>query len=163
MLIKRLKRLFIKDMAVVETSLMARVKRAGSDEFVDVWKKPIKNTIVDVGLAILAQLWGDDAAEPFDEGQIGEGTTGPETDDSTLESAVDADASPTFSRITTTVANDTAQLVSEHTAPGGGWSITEYAARNASNVIYNRVTFTAIVLSENDVLEFTYKAQMTRA
>ncbi|MFX0210470.1 MAG: hypothetical protein ACFFDT_31110, partial [Candidatus Hodarchaeota archaeon] len=93
--------------------------------------------------------------------RIGTGTTAPANDDSALETQVDSQTG-VFSRVTTSVTNDTSQLVSEHTTPGGGWNITEYGAFNSGAVMYNRVTFSAIVLSENDVLEMTYKAQMTR-
>lgn len=142
--------------------LTARVKRAGEDSFVTRWKIPVKNTIVNTGLAQVALLWGASGAAPFTQGRIGEGTTAPTNTDTALETQKDSQTG-SFSRETTTVTNDTAKLISTHTAPAGGWAITEYGAFNSGDVMYNRVTFSAINLSENDQLEFTYKSQIQRA
>lgn len=142
--------------------LTAKVKKFGQDEFEELWTIPVKNTIVNNGLAQVALLWGDGTAVAFTLGRIGEGTTAPTNTDSALESQVDSQTG-SFSRETTAVTNDTAKLISVHTAPAGGWAITEYGAFNSGAVMYNRVTFSAINLSESDQLEFTYKTQVTRA
>lgn len=143
--------------------LTARVRRRGSGELVELWTIPVKNTIVNGGLAQVALLWGDSAANAFTKGLIGEGTTTPTVGDTALEDQVDSQTG-TFSREQTSVPNDTAVLVSMHTAPVGGWAITEYAAANADGTptIYNRVTFAAINLAESEQLQFTYKTQITR-
>ena len=142
--------------------LTAGTKKAGQQGFEELWTIPIKNTIVNNGLAQLALLWGDGTAIPFTQGRIGTGTTAPTVTDTALESQVDSQTGA-FSRETTSVTNDTAKLVSTHTAPAGGWAITEYGAFNSGDVMYNRVTFSAINLSESDQLEFTYKTQVQRA
>jgi len=140
--------------------LTARIKRLGSDKFEELWRIPVKNTIVNNGLAQMALLWNSGTG--FTLGRIGSGSTGPTITDSALEAQLDSQAG-TFSRITTTVANDTAQLVSTHTAPVGGWTVREYGAFNAGSVMYNRVVFSAITLAETEQLQFTYKSQVTRA
>jgi hypothetical protein len=143
--------------------LTAAVKRRGSNRFEELWTIPVKNTLVNNGLAQMALLWGDGTALPFTKGNIGEGTTGPTVTDTALEDQVDSQTG-SFSRETTAVANDTAKLISTHTAPAGGWAITEYGAFNTDGtpVMYNRVTFSAINLAETEQLQFTYKSQMTR-
>ena len=142
--------------------LSARIKRAGEEDWLDVWVKPIENLITSAGLAQAALLLGDDTADAFDYGAIGEGTTPATVGDTALESEVDR-LSASFSRETTTYSNDTGKWVTTHTAPGGGWSVTEYSLVTASSggVIYNRVVFTAITVAATDQLEFTYKSQVT--
>jgi hypothetical protein len=120
------------------------------------------NTIVNGGLALAALLLGDATAEPILEACIGEGVTAAAITDVALESEVDTQT-PAFSRVQTAVANDTAQFVSLHTAPGGGWAITEYGIKTAiGHLLFNHVVFAALNLAENNQLEFTYKIQVQR-
>ena len=120
------------------------------------------NLITNGGLAQVALLLEDAAAEPFLDACIGEGTTAAANGDTALEDEVDV-VLPTVSRVQTSVANDTAQFVSVHTAPGGGWAITEYGIKTATgHVLLNHVVFAAINLSEGNELEFTYKVQVQR-
>jgi hypothetical protein len=141
--------------------LTAKVRRRGSDRFEELWTVPVPNTIVNNGLAQVALLWGDAAGVPFTQGRIGTGTTDPAIDQTALVAQVDSQTGA-FSRETTTVANDTAVLISTHTAPGGGWAITEYGAFGSGDVMYNRVKFAAINLAATEQLQFTYKSQITR-
>jgi len=168
LILKYFKRLYLvatfkKDLVGFSGYLEARVKRKGSDKKELLWSIPVKNLIVDVGLAQIALLLGDGAGAVFGWGAIGTGTNAPANGDTVLQTEVDRQA-VSFSRITTTVTNDTGQYVSTHTAPVGGWAITEYACVNAAaaGVIANRLTFGAINLAESDQLEFTYKLQNQR-
>lgn len=133
-------------------------KKTGEKKLVGVFP----NLITNAGLAAVALLLGDAAAEPFLKACIGEGTTPAANADVNLESQVD-DEIPVFTRVTTAVANDTAQFVSLHTAPPGGWAITEYGIKTTVGLILlNHVIFSAINLVELGELEFTYKVQVQR-
>lgn len=123
------------------------------------WRK--HNLILDAGLAQAALLMGSGPANPLATGCVGEGATAPAVGNTALEDQADAQAA-TFSRITTAVANDTSQWVSTHTAPAGGWALTEYGLKNADNTFFCRVTFAAVNLAEGNQFEFTYTCQMTR-
>lgn len=142
--------------------LTARVKRQGSSRWIKVFSVPVKNLLVDTGIAQAALLQGSTPAEVWTLGRIGTGTTPAATGDTALETQVDSQTAA-FSRVTTAITNDTPQWVSTHTAPGGGWNITEYGLFNASAVMYNHVIFSAIALAENDQLEMTYKSQVSAA
>jgi len=120
------------------------------------------NLVVFVGVAQTALLWGDGTALAFTKGQIGSGNTAPVDGDTGCIAALD-EQTGAFSRETTTITNDTAKLVSQHTAPGGGWSVKEYCARTSGATAFNRVIFTAIPLAVGEVLEFTYKVQIKRS
>lgn len=154
-------RIFKREKQGVKGWLEARVQRAGEKDFVLIWRKPVRNTIVNNGLAQAALLLGDGAAVAFTLGCIGTGVTAATITDTALETQVD-NQTAAFSREQTTVANDTAKWISTHTAPGGGWSITEYGLKNSGGVLYNHVVFTAIPLAENDQLEMTYKSQVKK-
>lgn len=118
------------------------------------------NLITNGGLAIAAYQLGH-GGTPLVEACVGEGTTAAANADTAMESQVDYQT-PVFSRVQTAVANDTAQFVSLHTAPAGGWALTEYGIRTAADTLFNRVVFAAINLPENGQLEFTYKVQLQR-
>jgi hypothetical protein len=120
------------------------------------------NLVVFVGVAQVALLWGDATGLPFTKGQIGSDNTAPADGDTGCKTPLD-EQTGAFSRETTTITNDTAKLVSQHTAPGGGWSVKEYCARTSGGTAFNRVIFTAIPLNESEVLEFTYKNQVKRS
>lgn len=153
----------IKTKLVVCGWLTAAVKRIGSDRFEELWTVPVRNTIVNKGLGQVALLWGDGTALAFTKGNIGTGTNAPAVDQEALQTQVDSQTG-TFSRETTTITNDTAKLISLHTAPSGGWAITEYGAFNTDGTptMYNRVTFSAINLAETEQLQFTYKTCLAR-
>jgi len=142
-------------------SLEIRLKKKDEEDFKLIAVE--KNLIVDVGLAQIILCIGDGTAVVFGWGAIGTGTNAPANGDTALQTEVDRQA-VSFSRITTTVTNDTGQFITTHTAPVGGWAITEYACVNAAaaGVIVNRLTFAAINLAESDELEFTYKLQAQR-
>jgi hypothetical protein len=140
--------------------LEARVidKKTGEKKLVGIYP----NLITNAGLAAVALLLEDAAAEPFLDACVGEGTTAAANGDTDLEDEVD-NKTPTVSRVTTSVNNDTAQFVSLHTAPVGGWAITEYGIKTVTgNLLLNHVVFAAINLSESNELEFTYKVQVQR-
>jgi hypothetical protein len=124
------------------------------------WVK--NNLVLFVGVAQVALLWGDGTALPFTKGQIGSDNTAPVDGDTGCIAALD-EQTGAFSRETTTITNDTCKLVSQHTAPGGGWSVKEYCARTSDGTAFNRVIFTAIPLAATEVLEFTYKNQVKRS
>ncbi len=121
----------------------------------------IKNLVLNAGIAQAMLLLGDGTAAVFAYGAIGTGTTAAAVTDVALETEIDRQAA-TFSREQTALANDTGKWVSTHTAPAGGWSPTEYALLTATptgGVALTRVVYAAVVLAENDQLEFTYKNQ----
>jgi hypothetical protein len=120
------------------------------------------NLVVFAGVGQTALLWGDGTALAFTKGQIGSDNTAPADGDTGCKVALD-EQTGAFSRETTTITNDTAKLVSQHTAPAGGWSVKEYCARTSGGTAFNRVIFTAIPLAETEVLEFTYKCQVKRS
>lgn len=120
------------------------------------------NLITNAGLAQVALLLEDATAEPFLEACVGTGTNAAANGDTQLQTQVDSQT-PTVSRVQTSVANDTAQFVSVHTAGVGGWAITEYGIKTATgHVLLNHVVFAAINLTEGNELEFTYKVQVQR-
>ena len=121
----------------------------------------VRNIVVDVGLAQVALLLTSGSAEHLSKACVGIGTAAAVVGDTDLGSQVDFQT-PTASRVTTSVTNDTAQFVSVHTAPVGGWAITEYGIKTNANVLFNRVVFAAINLAQGNELEFTYKLQATR-
>lgn len=120
----------------------------------------VKNTIVNNGLAICAFQLGD-GTTPLIEACVGSGNTAAEITNSALETFLGM-AAPTFSRVQTAVANDTAQFVSVHTAGADGWAVKEYGIRTAADILFNRVVFAVINLAQGNELEFTYKIQVTR-
>jgi len=136
-------------------------KRGLDGKWTDLWKKPVKNIITDAALAQIALLLIDASAVPFTYGAIGSDNTTPVGGDTGCKAQLDCQAA-TMSRVTTSVANDTIQAVSTHTA-SGSWSVKEYVLKNASGsggTALNRIIFTAIPLGTSEVLEFTYKCQM---
>lgn len=141
-------------------SLTARLRKRGEKEWKKVWEMPVPNKIVNVGIAQAMKCLGDGATAVFGWGTVGTGTDAPLATDTQLQTEVDRQA-VAFSQETTVITNDTNKWVTTHTAPVGGWSITEYAVVNAAaaGIIYNRVVFAAIALDEDDQLEFSYKVQ----
>lgn len=144
--------------------LEASVKKKGETEFKRIWAKPVPNLIVDAGVAWAAYRLGSDTPGEMSHGAVGTGTNAPAAGNTALQTEVDRQAA-SFSRETTSKTNDTAKWVTTHTAPAGGWAITEYGLFNAAAAgdMYNRVTFSAINLPEGDQLQMTYKSQITLA
>jgi len=120
------------------------------------------NAIVNLGLAQAAKLLGDVAGTVLTKAWVGSGSTTVENDDTAIETPLGAAVTPTFTRVTTLVANDTAQFVSVHTAGSGGWAVKEYGIFTSDDVMFNHVVFSVINLAQANELEFTYKVQVQR-
>ena len=120
-----------------------------------------ENLITNVGLAIVTAQLGA-GTTPLTTACVGEGTATAAYTDTALASQVDAQT-PTVSYDQTTVDDDTVEFVSVHTAPAGGWDITEYGIKTTAGLLFNRVVFAAIPLAEDNQLEFTYRVIATRA
>lgn len=125
-------------------------------------KRLIKNTITNAGLAQIALLAGDASAVPFTYLALGTGTTAAAATDTALETESSASglerAAATVSRVTTTVTNDTLQLLNAFTA-GASAAITECGIFNDASVgtLLGRQVFAAVNLVSSDVLTVTYK------
>jgi hypothetical protein len=125
----------------------------------------IKNLVVDAGKAEVAGLINGVTSTAFDNLAIGEGTTAPAATDTELESEVTDSggerATATTSRVTTDVANDTAQWVHEWTF-SGSLAVTESGILNATDTgtLLARQTFAAINVESGDKLEITWKCDV---
>lgn len=125
-------------------------------------KREIKNTITNAGLAQIALLAGDASAVPFTYLALGTGTNAAATTDTQLQTETSASglarAAATVSRVTTTVTNDTLQLLHAFTA-GASAAITECGMFNAASVgtILGRQVFAAVNVVSGDILTITYK------
>lgn len=141
----------------------ARVKRAGSNRWKKLWKIP--NKIVNAGLAQLAYRLLNDSGAKFMCGAIGEGTTVATDTDTALESQILTRVTATRTTDTTAAAGDTAKFVSSFTSDTTSYAVTEYGTFETATAasMLNRVTFAAITLNLDDVLEFTYTCQVTEA
>jgi len=120
------------------------------------------NAIVNLGLAQAAKLLGDVAGTVLTKAWVGSGSTAVENDDDAIETPLGAAVTPSFSQVTTIVANDTAQFVSVHVAGQGGWAVREYGIFTSNDIMFNHVVFSVINLAEANELEFTYKVQVQR-
>jgi len=156
----------MKELFVIKGVVQARIKRVseGSDTWQLLWSKPVPNKVVNAGLAWIAYLLMSDTPTKFTHGAIGTGTTGPADGDTALQTQILTRIAATLSRITTSVADDTAQFVSLFTSDGV-YAVTEYGTFTAASggTMLNRLTFSAINLENLDELEFTYKCQCQRA
>jgi len=125
-------------------------------------KREIKNTITSAGLAQIALLAGDASAVPFTYLALGTGTTAADASDTALKTETSASglarAAATVSRVTTTVTNDTLQLLKAFTA-GASAAITECGMFNAASTgtILGRQVFAAVNVVSGDILTITYK------
>ncbi len=134
-------------------------------ERVVLWTRPVKNLITFLGVAHVAGMLGDTTTYPkFTKGQIGDDNT-PAADGNNGCISILSTDNVAFTRISTTITNDTGQFISTHTNAGpGAWSVTEYCLMSAlGGTGLNRVVFAAIPIPALDSLEFTYKAQIQRA
>lgn len=120
------------------------------------------NTIVNRGLKSVANMLGNAAAPVLAKAWVGSGSTAVTNDDEAMEAPLGTAITPTFSLITTSVTNDTAQFVSVHTAGAGGWAVREYGIFTSDDIMFNHVVFSVINLAESNELEFTYKVQIQR-
>lgn len=125
-------------------------------------KREIKNTITNAGLAQIALLAGDASAVPFTYLALGTGTNAAAATDTQLQTETSASglarAAATVSRVTTTVTNDTLQLLKAFTA-GANVAITECGMFNdaSTGTILGRQVFAAVNVVSGDILTITYK------
>lgn len=139
--------------------------------FLGYWSqtKHNRNLVPTAGKAAVAsRINGAGAEAVFDKIGWGTGTTAPAAGDTALQtevttsggaaSGVHVVSAATASRVTTTVTNDTAQLVGTVTA-AGTIAITESGVFNASTngTMLARQTFTAINVVSGDSIQFTWK------
>lgn len=125
-------------------------------------KRVIPNLITSAGKAGLAsRIAGSGSEAAFDYIAVGTGTTAAVVGDTTLGTEVTdsgmARAAGTTSRVTTTVANDTARLTKSFSVTATK-AITEMGILNASSggVLLCRVVFTAENVTNGDTLVATY-------
>lgn len=129
----------------------------------------VSNLVVDAGLAGAAsRINGAGAEAAFTYLEIGIGTTAADHADTTLESAISTyacgRAAATCTRVTTTVTNDTAQLVKSWTVgAGGSFAVTESGIFNNSSAgtMLARQVFSAINIAAGDSLQVTWTVQAT--
>ena len=120
--------------------------------------------ITNAGMAEVAGLIGTDTTgdvTAFDYIAIGTGTTAPSATDTALVSEQQR-AAATGTRVTTTVTNDTLQLVKDAFSFSGSYAITEVGVFNASTggTMLSRSTFSAVNVTANDTLKVTVKIQV---
>jgi len=142
--------------------LQVRLKRAGSQEWEQVWKCPIKNKIVNAGLAQVAYRIINDSGARFMCGAIGVGTTTATDTDTALESQILTRVNSTRTTDTTAATGDTSKWVTSFTSDTTSYAVTEYGTFETATAasMLNRVTFAAITLNIDDILEFTYTCQI---
>lgn len=145
--------------------LQAHRKCAGSQEWEQIWEKPIKNKIVNAGIGVAAKRLISDTPKTFKYGAIGIGTTAATDTDTGCESQILTRIKSTLTTESTAIFEDTAKFVSSFTSDTTSYAVTEYiTAETASGVVVlNRVTFAAITLNNNDILEFSYTLQVQEA
>lgn len=126
----------------------------------DEWN--VNNLVTSAGKAQLALLAGDASATPFTYLALGTSTTAPAIGQTTLVAEITtsglARAAGTVSRTTTTVTNDTLQLVYTWTASGTK-TVEEVGVFNAasSGTMLSRALTTTREFVANDTYQVTYK------
>ena len=130
-------------------------------------ERTINNTVVNAGKAQVAGLLITDVGgTAFDYIAIGTGTTGATATDTTLESEISTGggerAGAVGTRTTTSVTNDTAQLVTTFTFTSS-FAVTESGIFNAASAgtMLSRQTFGAINVVSGDSIEVTWKIQVS--
>ena len=125
----------------------------------------VHNLITTTGKAALAsRINGSGAEAAFTYLAVGVGTTAAAIGDTTLETEITdsglARVNATASRVTTSVTNDTAQLLNTFTVTGTK-AVTEAGILNAASVgvLLCRQVFTAVNVNNGDSLQLTYKVQ----
>lgn len=127
---------------------------------IDEWT--VNNLVTSAGKALLASLAGDASAVPFTYLALGTSSTAPAIGQTTLVAEITdtglARAAATVSRVTTTVTNDTLQLVYTWTASGSK-TLEEVGVFNAasSGTMLSRALTTTRNLVNNDTFQVTYK------
>lgn len=123
----------------------------------------VRNLITSAGKTGLASRIGGAGAEAaFTYLAVGTGTTAAAVGDTTLETEISdsglSRVNATASRVTTSVTNDTAQLVTTFSVSGTK-AVTEAGILNASSsgVLLCRQVFTAVNVVSGDSLQLTYK------
>lgn len=129
------------------------------------YKRNISNLLTSAGKAGLAsRVNGDGAEAAFTYVAVGTGTNAAAVGDTTLQTESAASglsrAAGTASRITTSVTNDTAQVLKLFTVTGSV-AVTEAGLLNASSsgVLLARQVFSAINVVNGDSLTITWKVQ----
>lgn len=129
------------------------------------FSKRCRNLITNAGLAgIASRINGAGGAAAFTYIAVGTGTATASASDTTLQTESAASglsrAAGTASQVTTTVTNDTAQLVNTF-AVTGTVAVTESGVLNAasSGTLLCRQTFTAVNVVNGDNLQVTWKVQ----
>lgn len=125
----------------------------------------IANQMVDAGRAgVASRINGAGGEAAFTWIAVGTGVTGASNADTTLGTETStsglARANSTATRVTTTVTNDTAQLVNTFTVTGTV-AVTESGVLNASSAgtLLCRQTFSAINVANGDSLQITWKVK----
>lgn len=168
-----------------ENELCIRLLKAGilSPLWINQWYAPVvsrllghwsdhkdsRNLVVTAGKAgVASRINGAGSEALFDKIGWGTGTTSPAAGNTTLETEVNLSggaasgvhviSAATASRVTTTVTNDTAQLVGTATA-SGTIAITESGVFNAATngTLLCRQTFSAVNVVSGDSIQFTWK------
>ena len=126
-------------------------------------EREVDNTITNTGLAEVANLIGNVSTPvSFTFLAVGIGTTAAAATDTALESEIVdsglARAAATVTRQTTTVANDTLQLVKSWSVSGTK-AVTECGAFNdaSAGIMLGHQVFSAINVVSGDTLQLTYK------
>jgi len=123
------------------------------------------NALTNTGFAEVAGLFcGDQAAShtAFDYIAVGTGTTAATATDTQLETEETENSlgrsAGTGTRVTTTVANDTCQIVKSFSVTGSV-AVTESGVLNAgaAGILLCRQTFSAINVADGDTLQITWK------
>ena len=122
----------------------------------------VNNLVTSAGKALLASLAGDASAVPFTYLALGTSNTAPAIGQTTLVAEITdtglARAAATVSRVTTTVTNDTLQLVYTWTASGTK-TVEEVGVFNAASAgtMLSRALTTTRNFVNNDTFTVTYK------
>ena len=124
----------------------------------------IKNIITNAGKAQIALLAGDSSAVPFTYLAVGTSSTAVAATDTTLTAEITDTglerAAATVSRVTTTVTNDTLQLVKMWTASGTK-TIEETGLFNASSAgtMLGHALTTSKTVNNGEAIQITYQVK----
>lgn len=141
------------------------IKHIRDGEVID--EREIDNLITNAGMAAVAGLiLTDVSVNDFDYIAIGTGATAANATDTTLESEITtgggARGTGVGTRVTTSVTNDTAQLVKTYTFTAS-FAVTETGVLNAasSGDLLCHQVFAVINVASGDSLEITWKVQVS--
>ena len=129
-------------------------------------KRTVHNLIPTAGKAATAGLLVGIVTDFFDYLAIGTGTTAAAAGDTTLQTEIASGggsrAAATLSRVTTSVTNDTAQLVYTWTF-SSSFAVTECGVFSASSggTLLARQVFAALNVASGDTLAITYKVAVS--